>query len=62
MPSLKTVLAALLAAGVLLTATALAQGTLAQGTGRWTTGTPMPSARTEIRLASIRLANTHSPS
>ena len=28
MPSLKTVLAALLAAGVLLTATALAQGTL----------------------------------
>jgi hypothetical protein len=33
MPSLKTVAAALLAVGVLLTAAALAQGT-----GRWTTG------------------------
>jgi hypothetical protein len=53
MPSLKTVAATLLAAGVLLTAAALAQGTLAQGTGRWTTGTPMPSARTEIAVAEV---------
>jgi hypothetical protein len=53
MPSLKTVAAALWAAGVLLTAAALAQGTLAQGTGRWTTGTPMPSARTEIAVAEV---------
>jgi hypothetical protein len=43
MPSFKTVAAALPAA--LLTAAVLAQGTLAQGTGRWTAGTPMPSAR-----------------
>src|SRR4029434_2347614 len=41
------------AAGVLFTAAALAQGTLAQGTGRWTTGTPMPSARTEIAVAEV---------
>jgi hypothetical protein len=44
--AMKTVAAALVAAGVLLTAAALAQGT-----GRWTTGTPMPSARTEIAVA-----------
>jgi hypothetical protein len=53
MPSLKTVAAALLAAGVPLTAAALVQATLAQGTGRWTTGTPMPSARTEIAVAEV---------
>jgi hypothetical protein len=53
MPSLKIVAAALLAAGVLLTAAALAQGVLAQGTGRWTTGSPMPSARTEIAVAEV---------
>jgi hypothetical protein len=43
-----TFAAALLAAGGLFTAAALAQGT-----GRWTTGTPMPSARTEIAVAEV---------
>jgi hypothetical protein len=39
MPRCKPFAAAVLA-GALLTA-----GVLAQGTGRWTTGTPMPSSR-----------------
>src|SRR5438874_6762657 len=47
-PRFKTFAAALLAAGCLLTAAAVAQGT-----GRWTTGTPMPSARTEIAVAEV---------
>src|SRR5437764_15153771 len=38
----------LLAAGALLSAAAFAQGT-----GRWTIGTPMPSARTEIAVAEV---------
>src|SRR5438034_1285967 len=46
MPRFKTFTAMLLAASALLTAAALAQGS-----GRWTTGTPMPSARTEIAVA-----------
>ena len=45
MPRFKTFTAMLLAAGALLTAAALAQGS-----GRWTTGTPMLSARTEIAV------------
>jgi hypothetical protein len=40
--------AALLAAGVLLTVAALAQGG-----GHWTTGTPMPSSRTEVAVAEV---------
>jgi hypothetical protein len=43
-----TFAAALLGAGVLLIVAALAQGS-----GRWTTGTPMPSARTEIAVAEV---------
>jgi hypothetical protein len=43
-----TLAAALLAAGVLLTVAALAQGG-----GHWTTGTPMPSSRTEIAVAEV---------
>ena len=39
---------ALLAGGALLAAAAFAQGT-----GRWTTGTPMPSARTEVAVAEV---------
>jgi hypothetical protein len=35
-------------AGALFTAAALAQGT-----GRWTTGTPMSSSRTEIAVAEV---------
>jgi len=46
MARFKTFTAMLLAASALLTAAALAQGS-----GRWTTGTPMPSARTEIAVA-----------
>ena len=46
MPRFKTFTAMLLAAGALLTAAAFAQGT-----GRWTIGTPMPSARTEVAVA-----------
>src|SRR5438552_9974603 len=46
MSRFKTFTAMLLAASALLTAAALAQGS-----GRWTTGTPMPSARTEIAVA-----------
>jgi Kelch motif len=43
-----TTLAAALLAGVLLTVAAFAQGG-----GRWTTGTPMPSSRTEIAVAEV---------
>jgi hypothetical protein len=52
MPRCKTFTAAVLA-GALLTAAAIAQGTFAQGTARWTTGTPMPSSRTEIAVAQV---------
>jgi len=48
MPRLKIFTAMLMAAGALLTAAALAQGS-----GRWTTGAPMPSARTEIAVAEV---------
>jgi hypothetical protein len=43
-----TFAAALLAGSVLLTVAALAEGS-----GRWTTGTPMPSSRTEIAVAEV---------
>jgi hypothetical protein len=43
-----TLAAALLAAGVLLTVAAFAQGS-----GRWTTCAPMPSSRTEIAVAEV---------
>ena len=48
MPRFKAFTATLLAAGALLTAAAFAQGS-----GRWTIGTPMPSARTEIAVAEV---------
>ena len=48
MLSFKTFAAALLAGGALLAAAAFAQGT-----GRWTTGAPMPSARTEVAVAEV---------
>src|SRR5215471_20825143 len=48
MPRFKTFTGALLAAGVLLAAAALAQGT-----GRWTVGTLMPSVRTEVAVAEV---------
>jgi len=47
-PRLKTLAAALLAGGVLLAAAALAQSA-----GRWTVGTLMPSARTEVAVAEV---------
>jgi hypothetical protein len=53
MPTCKTFAAAVLAGTLLITAAALAQGTLAQGNGRWATGTPMPSSRTEIAVAEV---------
>jgi hypothetical protein len=52
MPRCKTFTAAVLG-GALFTAAAIAQGTFAQGTGRWTTGMPMPSSRTEIAVAEV---------
>jgi hypothetical protein len=52
MPRRKTFTAAVLG-GALFTAAAIAQGTFAQGTGRWTTGMPMPSSRTEIAVAEV---------
>ena len=48
MPRFKTFTAALLFVGALLAAAALTQST-----GRWTTGTPMPSARTEVAVAEV---------
>jgi N-acetylneuraminic acid mutarotase len=48
MPRFKTFAAAVLAAGTLLIVAAFAQGT-----GRWTAGTPMPSARTEVAVAEL---------
>jgi len=48
MPRFKTFTAALLSGGALLAAAAFAQST-----GRWTTGTPMPSARTEVAVAEV---------
>src|SRR5262245_27977494 len=48
MPRFKVFTVMLLAADALLTAAALAQGT-----GRWTIGTPIPSARTEIAVAEV---------
>src|SRR5262249_59619908 len=48
MPRFKTFTGALLAAGAVLAAAALAQGT-----GRWTVGTLMPSARTEVAVAEM---------
>jgi len=47
MLTLKTFLPALLLAATLLTAA------LAQGSGRWTTGTPMSSSRTEVAVAEV---------
>jgi hypothetical protein len=52
MPRSKTFTAAVLG-GALFTAAAIAQGAFAQGTGRWTTGMPMPSSRTEIAVAEV---------
>ena len=43
MPRFRTFAAALLVGGALFAA-----GAFAQGIGRWTTGSPMPSARTEV--------------
>jgi N-acetylneuraminic acid mutarotase len=48
MLSFKILAAALLAGGALLAAAAFAQGT-----GRWTIGTLMPSARTEVAVAEV---------
>ena len=47
MLTLKTFLPVLLLAATLLTAA------LAQGSGRWTTGTPMSSSRTEVAVAEV---------
>jgi Kelch motif len=44
----KTFAAALLSGGALLAAAAFAQGI-----GRWTVGTPMPSASTEVAVAEV---------
>ena len=52
MPRCKSFTAAVLG-GALFTAAAIAQGTFAQDTGRWTTGMPMPSSRTEIAVAEV---------
>src|SRR6266480_2779517 len=48
MPRLKTFAAALLVGGALFAAVAFAQSI-----GRWTAGTPMPSARTEVAVAEV---------
>ena len=48
MPRFKTFAAALLVSGSLFAAVAFAQST-----GRWTTGAPMPSARTEVAVAEV---------
>src|SRR6266516_7769977 len=48
MPRFKTFAAALLAGAALL-----ATAAFAQGIGRWTIGTPMPSARTEVAVAEV---------
>jgi hypothetical protein len=52
MLSFKILAAALLAGAALLAAAAFAQGT-----GRWTIGTLMPSARTEVAVARGRREN-----
>ena len=48
MPRFRTFAAALLVGGALFAA-----GAFAQGIGRWTTGSPMPSARTEVAVAEV---------
>jgi hypothetical protein len=48
MPRFKT-----FAAAVLLGGTLFAAATFAQSIGRWSTGAPMPSARTEVAVAEV---------
>src|SRR6516225_3959362 len=48
MPRFRTFAAALLVGGALFAA-----GAFAQGIGRWTTGSPLPSARTEVAVAEV---------
>ena len=48
MPRFRTFAAALLVGAALFAA-----GAFAQGVGRWTTGSPMPSARTEVAVAEV---------
>ena len=43
----------LLGGGLLGGGALLATATFAEGTGRWTVGTPMPSARTEVAVAEV---------
>jgi N-acetylneuraminic acid mutarotase len=43
----------LLGGGLLAGDALLATAAFAQGTGRWTVGTPMPSARTEVAVAEV---------
>ncbi len=49
MLKIQTLFIALLVGGVLLSGAAVS----AQGTGRWTTGAPMPSERSEVAVAEV---------